>query len=72
MADGKKPRKLTPEGRPSLRRELPPDDPIYQAGFVAGGKRLVGSRISTSQEQFLRALEQDVADGMEAQFKKKS
>lgn len=29
--------KLTPQGRPSLRREAPPDHPIYKRGFVVGG-----------------------------------
>ena len=39
--------KLTPKGRPSLRRQASADDPIYKHGFSIGGMNLKNSSNNT-------------------------
>jgi len=39
--------KLTPKGKPSLRREASADDPIYKHGFSIGGMNLKNSSGNT-------------------------
>lgn len=59
--------KITPKGKPSLRREASADDPIYTQGFVVGARNLknsskttaTGKESSTSEESTETKEDQD-------------
>ena len=50
--------KKTPKGRKSCREPLPADDPIYNSGYVVGGRYTKTSSKSTAPKSNIRSLQE--------------
>ena len=55
--------KLTPKGKPSLRKEAAPNSPIYKRGYVIGVKRSINSSQSAKKPDTNR--EEEISDEAE-------